>query len=902
MQRFFHILLFCLLALPLRGQVIGRVLESATGLPVVGAAVTGGDAWALTDTTGRFALRVASGVRLTVTCMGYKTLSTAVRADGIYRLEADIMALQEVVVTAKEDHGLTATTRIGEDAISHIQPSSIADVLELLPGGLARDPSFGSAQLINLRSAGSLSSDYATSALGTRFLIDGRPVSNDANLQSTPAWSGLGSSFVNYGTDMRTLSTEDIESVDVVRGIASVEYGDLTSGLVKIVRKKGGEDLRARFKADMKSKLFYVGKGFEWGDRDKLTMNMSANYLDAQSDPRNPRQNYSRLTGSWRVGKSWNSGADWRYVLDGSIDYTGSFDTEKSDADLDEVDGYGPVETYRSSYNKIDLAGNFSVYSKSEDRFFRSFSAQASLSFERDLIDRWKHIALGSERPMSTALDPGEHDVVSLPTRYDATLQVDGRPFYAFANAVANFTAGIHKIKAGAEWNMDKNNGKGTIFDPTRPFSTDMSVRPRPYDAIPANHQLSLFVEENFSLPLGGWNLEAAAGLRASAMAGAGRAFDIEGKPYLDPRFNLRLELPEQVVGGYRLEAGLFGGAGWHTKFPTMDMLYPDPVYADYTQLNYWPQQVELRRINLLVTRFDPTNFALHAARNFKWEIGLDASWNGFDFSIDYFREDMTSGFRNGTLLEMVVYKDYDESAIDKSTLTGPPSLETLPYILDTLLTGRGTANNGSRTLKQGIEFTLSTKRIAAIGTRFTANGAWFHTRNMNSMPEYWRPSVAIEGKRYPYIGLYDKNDGRLNESLTTSLMADTQIPRLGLIFSTSLQAVWFTGSKPSEEDKDPVAWIDKEGGEHPFTEADRSDAVLGFLVRDYNSVNYVYNRIPFAMNVNLKVMKKLYHDKVSVSVFVNKILDVTPDYYRNNVLVRRNVLPYFGMELDFKL
>ena len=55
-------------------------------------------------------------------------------------------------------------------------------------------------------------------------------------------------------------------------------------------------------------------------------------------------------------------------------------------------------------------------------------------------------------------------------------------------------------------------------------------------------------------------------------------------------------------------------------------------------------------------------------------------------------------------------------------------------------------------------------------------------------------------------------------------------------------------------------------------------------------------------MNVNLKVMKKLYHDKVSVSVFVNKILDVTPDYYRNNVLVRRNVLPYFGMELDFKL
>ena len=42
--------------------------------------------------------------------------------------------------------------------------------------------------------------NYNTSSLGTRFLIDGVPVNNDANLQTTPAYSNYGSSFVNAGS------------------------------------------------------------------------------------------------------------------------------------------------------------------------------------------------------------------------------------------------------------------------------------------------------------------------------------------------------------------------------------------------------------------------------------------------------------------------------------------------------------------------------------------------------------------------------------------------------------------------------------------------------------------------------------------------------------------------------
>ena len=60
---------------------------------------------------------------------------------------------------------------------------------------------------------------------------------------------------------MRSISTDDIESVEIVRGIPSAEYGNLTSGLVNIKRIRKSTPFTARFKADEYSKLFSVGKG-----------------------------------------------------------------------------------------------------------------------------------------------------------------------------------------------------------------------------------------------------------------------------------------------------------------------------------------------------------------------------------------------------------------------------------------------------------------------------------------------------------------------------------------------------------------------------------------------------------------------------------------------------------------
>ena len=410
-----------LLSISAFAQVGGTVVDQADGSPVAGAAVTikGNQAvWDVTDSLGRFKLK-ATGGTLQITCLGYKTLTTAVRKDGRYSLAQDSFAINEVVVTATESHGLTSSSRIGQDAIAHIQPSSFADLLELLPGGRSVDPSFSTPKTIDLRAVSVSGDNYNTSSLGTRFLIDGVPVNNDANLQTTPAYSNYGSSFVNAGVDMRTITTEDVESVEIIRGIPSVEYGDLTSGLVNIKRRKGGNDTRARFKADMKSKLFYLGKDLEWGKTDKLTMNFSGNFLDSRADPRNTRQNYKRLTGSYRIGKTWTG--ELVRTLSGSLDYTGSFDNQKSDKNLDFGD-CGPIETYKSNYSRFALGGEYTVRSKSLKSFFQSLDITGSLTYEKDLIDRWKFVEYSSPMPLSTSLEEGEFDVTIVPYKYEATL------------------------------------------------------------------------------------------------------------------------------------------------------------------------------------------------------------------------------------------------------------------------------------------------------------------------------------------------------------------------------------------------------------------------------------------------------------------------------------------------
>lgn len=271
--------------------------------------------------------------------------------------------MQDVVVTAYESRGATSASRIDRKAMEHLQPSSFTDLVELLPGNVSKDPSMGSANLIKLREAGGTGpSDYDVTSFGTSFVIDGVPLNNDANMQYISNSWETGRNTTGKGIDMRSISTDDIAKVEIVRGIPSVEYGDLTSGLVNIERKKGGNDLEARFKADMQSQLFYVGKGIELTDK-QFTLNTGIDYLDSKIDPRNNRENFKRVTGSIRAEKRWTND-HWRWTFNSNLNYRGTFENDKNDPDLTPS---GAIDSYESSNNALSLAGTLSLNNRKRD-------------------------------------------------------------------------------------------------------------------------------------------------------------------------------------------------------------------------------------------------------------------------------------------------------------------------------------------------------------------------------------------------------------------------------------------------------------------------------------------------------------------------------------------------------
>ena len=820
------------------------------------------------------------------------------------RLRESAVAIRDVVVTASESRGVVSASTIDRKAMEHLQPSSFADLLSLLPGGSASAPVLGTPNTIRLREVGVSSDDYDTSSLGTSFVIDGAPVSNDANMQYIPGGSVYDAvnsynSFVNAGVDMRTISTDEIESVEIVRGIPSVEYGDLTSGLVKIRRRRGGSALDARFKADMSSKLFYAGKGFENAARG-LTLNAGVDYLDARTDPRNSLENYKRLTASLRGGKRWEGGSG-KASLGLNIDYTGSFDNRKEDPDLNN----GNLDEYRSQYNRLATTLNFD-YESSRGGFFRSLEATAAVDYSVDRIDRRRFVSITKPMAAPVNTEAGEFDAVPLEASYTASMMVEGRPLSAFAKAVATFAAATDNSRntfiAGFDWSMDRNLGRGQVVDPARPIFSGLAARPRPYSDIPAQHDAALFAEATSSVAMGRMHLDAMAGVRAATMLNLDRAYAMCGRVWADPRANVRLSLPAATLFGERVETAIGAGAGWHTKSPTMNQLYPAPVYYDFTQLSYFHNDPALRRVNVRTYVVDPTNYGLQPARNFKWEVRAEVAVASNRLSVTYFEEDMRSGFRSAAIYDAYSYKTYDYSGVDASQLTGPPSLDGMPYTVDTVLRSRAVTTNGSRTRKRGVEFTFSSQRIEALRTRLTVTGAWFRSEYGNSEPIYYHPSTMIGGSEIPYVGIYDDDSHYIRSSCNTNFMLDTDLPRLGLGFSLTLQCQWTTRELNTHRSSRPTAYVDMSGRVHPFTDASAEDPLLKWLVISYNEEAFRWRGIPFAMTSNLKVTKRLFGERVRAAMFVTQMLNYTPDYEVDGVTVRRSVTPYFGMELNFRL
>lgn len=854
---------------------------------------------AITDAKGHYQFsNLAPGTyTIVISYLGYDQVKKEIRLSKKQTLttylHASSTSLDEVVVTASESKGLTSASKIDRTAMAHLQPSSFTDLLELLPGGKSVDPDMGSANLIRIREAGSTNEGIASQ--GVSFHVDGISLQTDANLQYVPGSTSIGAEkeSVSKGMDMRTISTDNIESVEIVRGMPSVEYGNLTGGIVLIKRKSTQTPFSARFKTDQYSKLFSAGKGVGLkGGKDILNLDLS--YLDSRIDPRDSRENYKRITGStrWHATRAWGENSmKWNI----NADYTGSFDNIKRDKDITARE-----DRYRSSYDKWSIGGEWLI-KFSPETFTRQLRARASFSQEFNKIEETKSIFL--DRPTAVTLnrEQGESDGLFLSDNYIANMVIDGKPQYANVNLSGEFGARWlnvqHTIKAGVDWSSSKNRGEGQVYDLTRPLNTSFGLRPRTYKEIPALEKASFYLEENMSLPLGEHQLNVVAGVRGFSLLHLDEKYRMKGKLYVDPRFNLQWRLP--ALGSNNDWFLTFSASlGWLSMSPGMAQLYPDMKYADIAQLNYYNNDPNYRRINFMTHKWDQTNYELTPARNRKWEVRFDLSHSGNNLSVTYFRERMNNAFRNISYYRILPYKKYDNTSIDGSELTAPPALEDFTYTDDALINVYSKVGNGTRMRKEGVEFTFSSKRIQLLKTRITINGAWLKTLYSNAMPTYQSASILLNGEQLKYIGLYDWEDGTEKQLFNTNFMLDTYLQRLGMTISASAQCTWMTSTRNLWNNGLPVSYIGKDGVVHPFTQEDEKDAQLQHLVNEYPDSYFNRNTIPFEMQVNLKATKKIGR-YVHLALFVNRLLSVSPDYYRNEQLIRRSYSPYFGMEMN---
>lgn len=812
------------------------------------------------------------------------------------------ISLSEVVVTAQESRRPTSASIIDTTAMRHLQPSSFSDLMSLLPGGITTDPNMASVNAIALRQATNITpaDDYMTSALGTSFVIDGVPVNTGSQMQHTPDSDKAGRLSTGKGVDMRNISTDDIEKIEIVRGIPSVEYGELTSGLVNIQRKRGVSRLEARFKADTQSQLIYVGKGIKLPGKD-WTLNTGIDYLNSKIDPRNSRENFKRVSLSARSNKRWSNqstATEWNSALT----YKGSFEKDNNDPDLTVNN---TIDNFSTKNNSVSWNNTLSISSMTGSRF-RSLNLTTGISYSDERLSQKKHVAPSRILPLPVSVTPGSNYVGYLPMLYLARLDVIGKPLTAYAKVSSTFRfmnrTVADYVKAGVEWNMNKNYGAGEVYDITRPLTAGNNSRPRPYSDIPAMHQMSAYVENDMRLFAGNHTFHVIAGVRGTSLLNLDSKFSLHNKVYFDPRVNATWTLPQLEVKRFPISWEISGGFGWHTKMPVAAFLYPDKLYSDFEQLNYYHNNPDYRTMNVMTFVEDLTNYNLKAARNFKWEVRGDISYRSNRLSVTYFREKMTDGFRHSGTVHRYTYRRYDASQFNPESVDRAPLIEELPYTETTGQYVRTHVTNGSSTVKEGIEYTFQSRRFPKSHTRITVSGAYFKTKNNNSQPLWYKPSIIVDNHELQYIGLYDDTDGSIYRSFNTNVMLDTDIPSLNLNFSLTIENLWFTSRQTMWRDGIPTHYLDPDGELRPYTADSQKNPYLVQLIRNFSSTAFERLTVPAETNFNLKATKQFWSNRIGIALYVNRLFSIHPDYKRYGMTIRRYSSPYFGMELNFKI
>ena len=926
-------------------NIEGKVTLKETGEPIPYAQIVIKELgqWGFTDENGEFLIKgiLEGKYTLQAVALGYAdyelpiTVSKNVPKFKI-QMKEDNLKLGEVVVTAQQGESINSSNKIGKNAISHLQASSIADVMQLLPGGVTTNPSITKKNNISIRGFAD-GSNTLDNYRGTGFMINGSQISNDASIYN----GGSGIVLQTVPTvDYRQYSTDNIESIEVIKGVASAEYGDITAGAVLVTTKAGRTPFEISLKTDPNTKAISANKGFSLG-KDKGYLNLDADYANAATDRRSPVNTFDRLNFGVTYSNTFNNDKT-PFRFNARLTGNFMFNTVESDPDAGKED----FTTTRNNEIGLSVYGNWMLNKKLISSLKYNISGRYSIDNIREYS-----LVTNNITPTTNTVIPGVALGSFTSGQSYSDKRVNDEPMYLNAKLSANLNKKIKgtlsNTSVGIEYNGKGNGGDGIYYKGEMPAF----YRERKYSDIPFMNTFAAFVQEKLNIPMASTSLELDLGVRLTKLS----IKNYDYKATVDPRLNARYNIIKNNKKHGVKTLAIHGGWGILEKLPSLNMLYGGDSYIDRTIFEYRNTETDehLALIQTIVES-ELLDYNLAPAKTRNMEIGVDMEVGGVKFGITYFNEKLTEGMSSNMTYTAQPTNYYNNVT---STTAAPKYENGSIYIKDesgnyvengfTLMNewlGSDTPDSRGKQNKWGIEYDIDFGKIKAINTSIIMNGSYLKTQNSTGglVYDYMGGQDPFVKDRFPYVSIFDgvasMTRGQNRDRFATSVNIVTNIPKLRMVVSFTTQFVlmdrtWSIFDKESvyaingdgervfgDYDKkasesvlyrDPVAYMDREGNIRPFSDYyTTDDENLRFrlgMMRE--STNFTYNFLknsynPYVM-ANIRVTKEI-GDFAKISFYANNFTNSKPIMKNsarpNYVGQRKNTDIYFGAELRITL
>lgn len=701
-----------------RATIKGKIMDESKD-PLIGANVIlrGTGLGASSDIAGQYIIRnIRPGkYRLEVTFVGYEKYISDVELKASEVKEFNIRlksttftigGIEVIGTTELLPKEVNTKTVITSGEIEHYQASSIKDVLDLVPGVQKTDnPGLGKTTQIATRGE----ENDALSAFGTLIIIDGAPVSNNANLQfERMSGSKFGGNNIGGGVDLRTIPADNIEKLEIITGLPSVRYGDVTAGIINVSTKIGAQPNRLKIKNNPDTREANLGGGFLLGD-GSISYNLNA----AQSlrDIRVEGDEYLRLTGQIAHSISF---FDNELSINNKLMYQTIRDEEEPKGDMLKTKNYN--RSYSINYS------SWGKY-KPDDVSALDFNFFTTMRRENTMKSR-----LRTEFVILPTGDTISNYIGKVETK-GVEWTIGGRLEYSNVFFTGDY---INKFMVGIDPQYNVNTGPGVLFDTLlNYYGVDAGRRPYRFDDIPGQLLTSLYLEHkitgnlffDFNLMFGfRYEMYRPYKFNISGLWGDGQLVNSHQGTYFNPRFNLLIYLSE--INQLRFSAGA------SSKSPPMSTLYPpetvmkwkDPTNGVIQYFRYNNHEPELK-----------------GARESLFEIAYDHKFfNQIGTSVSAYykiRKHEPEGWANP-----VFAITSDTSAI---------------YYVDS----KSSLLNTGKTENKGLEFSIRTSRIKPLNMEFQMTGAYNRSYYPGTVINYGSNPVLSLGQFPNYRVIFRGRD-----------------------------------------------------------------------------------------------------------------------------------------------